>query len=230
MGRSSPESLCALGGIVHHGYSLSPHEDTQQNGGGVAVDFGGSQPLCIRLHISESVQHPGPGWHTVCTGFGASPKRALQRPEPSRHTSFTRLTQVPAAAKRASRPASDHHRLRTPPYPTPGSDRPVAAADWTVPIPRFQPHQDTPPRLPTQPRQAHSLVGPCSLQPSPRMAAQRTQLQWPSYRPHPAPPPPISDLTRARDRHEYKPDNPSSMKTSEVPTMDTTSMEKPSIP
>ena len=229
MGRSSPESLCALEGIVHHGYNLSPHEDTQQNGEGVAVGFGGSQPLCIRLHISESVQHPGPDRYTVCAGFGALSKRCNDL-NPQRYTSFTRLTQAPAAAKRASRPATDHHRLRTPHTPTPGSDRLVAAADWTVPIPMFQPHQDTPPRLPTQPRQAHSLVGSCSLQSSPRMAAQRTQLQWPSYRPHPAPPPPIPDLTRARDRHEYKPDNPSSMKTSEVPTMDTTSTEKPSIP
>lgn len=39
-------------------------------------------------------------------------------PHPQSNTpSFTRLIQVPAAAKRASRPASGHPCLRTPPYP-----------------------------------------------------------------------------------------------------------------
>ena len=160
MDRSNPESLCALGSIVHHGYSLSLHEDAQQIGGGVAVDFGGSQPLCTRLHISESVQHPGPGWHTVCTGFGASPKQALQRLEPSRHTSFTRLIQAPAAAKRVSRPASDHHHLRTPPCPHS----------------RFRPARghgrlDSPnPQVPTAPRHPASTANPAAASTQPGRA------------------------------------------------------------
>ena len=59
----------------------------------------------------------GPGWHTVCAGFGASPKRALQRPALQSNTpSSARLIQAPSTAKRASRPASGHLCSRTPPH------------------------------------------------------------------------------------------------------------------
>ena len=106
----------------------------------------------------------------------------------------------------------------------------VAAVGWAVPNPRFRPPQGTLSRQPTRPRPAHSLVEPHSLQPSPRMAAQHLQRQGPSYRPHPTPPPRISPFTGTPNSREYSPVSPSSVKTSEVPTTYTTSMEIPSIP
>ena len=83
MGRSNLESLFALGGIVHHGHSLSPHKDAQQNGEGVAVDFEGFQPLCISLHTPESFGTQDRVGTPCVAGFGASPKKTLQRPAPS---------------------------------------------------------------------------------------------------------------------------------------------------
>ena len=87
-------------------------------------------------------------------------KRASNDPEPSRHTSFTRLTQVPAAAKRASRPASDHHCLRTSP----------------VPYSRFRPTRsrgrpDSPnPQVPTAPRHPASTANPAAASTQPGRA------------------------------------------------------------
>ena len=192
------------------------------------MEFGGSQPLCLHLHTPDSVHYPGPCWYTVCADFGASPKRASQRLEPPpAHIIYP--VDPGTCGRQESCPFSPSQPcLRTP--PTPGSDQPMTAANRTIPNPRFHPHQGTPPRLPTQPRQVHSLVEPYSLQPSLQVAAQHPQRQWPSYRPHPTPPPPISPLTRAHSRHEYSPISPSAVKTPQVPTTHTTSMEKPSIP
>lgn len=82
------------------------------------MDFGGFQPLCLHLHIPDLVQYPGPDRYTVCAGFGASPKRASQRPEPSHHhTPSARWPQPPAATKKPSHPASDQPCLQTPPPP-----------------------------------------------------------------------------------------------------------------
>ena len=135
-----------------------------------------------------------------------SKHRNAQNPSPD--TPSTQSPQAPAAAKRASRPAPDHPPPKNSPKPRPRFRPTMAAVGWTVPSPRFHPHQGTLSRQPTRPRPAHGLVEPHSLQPSPRIAARHLQRQGPSYCPHPTPPPRISPLSWNPQQPRIQPRQP----------------------
>ena len=94
----------------------------------------------------------------MCAGFGASPNRALQRPAHSvQHTPSAWLNQAPSTAKRASRPASDHPCLRTPPHlhprfrPTRNRGRPDNPKPSVPPTPRHPAATANPAAASTQP-------------------------------------------------------------------------------
>ena len=207
-GRSSPESLCALGHIVHQGHGLFRYADARQNRWRHRSGLGGSQPLCRHLPIPDSVQAPGPDRHTVCSGFGASPKQASQRPETSPTHTIHPITPGTCGRQEAIPSSPGSSPPRNSPKPRPRFRPTVAAVGWTVPSPRFHPHQGTLSRQPTRPRPAHGLVEPHSLQPSPRMVAQHPQRQGPSYRPHPTPPPRISPLPWNPQQPRIQPQQP----------------------
>ena len=123
-----------------------------KNGGGVTVNFGGSQSLCLHLHIPESVQYPGPGWYTVCADFGASPRRALQRPKP---------------------PPAHHHLPGYPrclrlPRGLPVQPRIIPASELPIPPSRFRPTHgrgqpySPKPSVPPAPRPPASTANPAA--------------------------------------------------------------------
>jgi len=171
------------------GHGLFPYEDARQKRWRRRSGFWEfSTPLAPHLHIPESVQFQGRVGTPCVPTSEPPPGERRNAPNPHHHTSFARLTQAPSAAKRASRPAPNHPYLGTSRTSTPGSDRPMVATNRTVPSPRFHPHQGTPPQLPTQPRQAHSLgqtLPVADASPDGR-TAHSTAVAVVSSTPHPA--------------------------------------------
>ena len=156
-GRSSPESLCALGHIVHQGHNLFRYADARQNRWQHLSGFGGSQPFCRHLPIPDSVQDPGPDWHTVYAGFGASSNQASQRPEPPHNTHHP----------------PNHSRHLRPPRGHPVQPRIILHPRTPVPHPRFRPPHgrcrlDSPkPSVPPTPRHPVKTANPAAASTQP---------------------------------------------------------------
>ncbi len=194
------------------------------------MNFGGSQPLCPHLHIPESVQFQG-RVGTPCVSASELPL-GEHRNNPNPHNTHHHLPGCPRCL-RPLRGLPVQPRI-TPASELPTPPPPVQTDPWPRPTVQSQALGSTrtkAPRLNCQPsRGKHTAwVGPYPLQTHPQMAAQRTQRQWPSYRPHPTPPPLISSLARARSKHEYRAISPSSVKTSQISTTYIISMEQQSI-
>ncbi len=152
------------------------------------------------------------------------------RNAPNPHITYTFCPVAPSTCGRQESfpSASDHPCLRTPPpprfRPTRGHGQQYSPNPQVPPTPR---HPAATANLAAASTQPGRTLFVAAVSPGGR-TAHSTAVAITVHTPlrlHRSPPP-----TQTHDSPKYSPDTPSSMKTFEVPTTHTTSMEKPSIP